>query len=138
MIQYEGHCHCGNIALAFETEKSASEIPLRSCGCTFCQRHGGRYTSDPNGRVRFTFNAPDRLIRYRFGLKTADFLICGVCGVFVAAMTEVESRRYAVINVNCFDRAAELTGRCTAMDYDGENDEDRTARRTARWTPVVE
>ena len=71
-------------------------------------------------------------------MKTADFLICGTCGVFVAATTKVDGKSYAVINVNCFENADDLSGPITTMDYDAESDAERTARRTDRWTPVVE
>src|SRR2546422_3634073 len=44
--------------------------------CSFCRKHGARTTSDPSGRVVITVRHPGQLLRYRFGLETADFLVC--------------------------------------------------------------
>ena len=38
--------------------------------------------SDPNGRLLIESNV--QLTRYRFGHKTADFLLCPVCGADLA------------------------------------------------------
>ncbi len=132
-----GRCHCGNIELVFETGRPLEELPLRVCGCSFCVRHGGRYTSDPGGALRFTVRDPARLVRYRFGMKTADFIICGTCGVFLAAMTTADGSASAVVNVNSFARGGDFTQTPTEMDYDVEDEATRTARRKANWTPVV-
>ena len=137
-IALAGRCHCGNVELVFETDRALEEVPLRVCGCSFCVRQGGRYTSDPNGALRITVHDPDRLRRYRFGMKTADFLICGTCGVSLAATASIDGATYAVINVNTFERAGNFTQTPTAMDYDAEDEVTRNARRRARWTPVVE
>ena len=133
-----GRCHCGNMELVFRTRSRAMDLPLRVCGCSFCVAHGGRYTSDPGGSVSFTFHDPGVLIRYRFGQRTADFLICGHCGVFMAAVTPAAAPALAVLNVNTFANAKTLTQEATTMDYEGEDKAGRTARRAARWTPVIE
>ncbi len=134
---FVGHCHCGNIELVFETGRALEDLPLRVCGCSFCVRHGGRYTSDPGGALRFTVQNPAHEVRYRFGMETADFLICGTCGVFLAAMTTADGSAYAVVNVNTFERAGDFTQTPATMDYDAEDDTARNARRKANWTPVV-
>jgi hypothetical protein len=46
-----GKCHCGNIAFELEWEGDRPEIPARACGCTFCVKHGGVWTSNPNARL---------------------------------------------------------------------------------------
>ena len=56
----------------------------------FCRAHGARTTSDPNGAMRIRIRDSEKLQRYRFGLKTADFLICRACGVFVGALMDEE------------------------------------------------
>lgn len=132
-----GRCHCGNLELVLETRLSAADLPLRACTCTFCGRHGARSTSDPQGRVTITVREPERLVRYRFGLRTADFLVCGRCGVYVAAVMSEGEAAWAVVNVNVLD-AVELFARAaTPFTYDGETPTERLARRKARWTPAV-
>jgi hypothetical protein len=78
------------------------------------------------------------LVRYRFGLKTADFLICGRCGVYVASVCEVDGRPYAVINVNALAERAAFVSPPVAMTYEGEDTAARMARRKQRWTPVTQ
>ena len=80
-----GACHCGQVQVAFETAMSVADLPLRACGCSFCRRHGTKAVADPSGRL--TISAPPNgLNRYRFGLRTADYLICRTCGAYVAAV----------------------------------------------------
>jgi hypothetical protein len=43
---------------------------------------------------------------YSFGTRTADFLICRRCGVFIAAVSDLETVPCAVVNVNCLDAHA--------------------------------
>ena len=42
-----GSCHCGNVSYVLEWPGEAPAIPVRGCGCTFCSRHGARWTSHP-------------------------------------------------------------------------------------------
>ena len=78
-----GRCHCGNLELALETSLRPEELSLRADTCSFCRRHGARTTSDPSGHVVITVHHPEQLLRYRFGLRTADFLVCTRCGIYV-------------------------------------------------------
>jgi len=92
-----GGCHCGNLALTLETALSRDVLPLRACQCAFCTRHGARATSDASGRVRFTIRETEALIRYRFGLRTADFLVCARCGIYVAAVMHDGGAAFATV-----------------------------------------
>ena len=77
-----------------------------------------------------------RVQRYRFATRTADFLICQVCGVFVAAC--MAESRLAVVNVNVLDVSRQLlTNPIKVVDLNGEWVEQRFARRKAGWTPVL-
>ena len=115
---------------------SLEQLPLRACQCSFCRHHGALSTSDSQGALRFELRDASRLIRYRFGLKTADFLICGTCGVYVGATLEDGGKSWAIINANTLDEVASLTQDAAPMDYDGEDAARRMARRKARWTPI--
>ena len=131
---HRGGCHCGALRYELHTQLALAQLPLRACQCAFCRAQGALSTSDPSGTVRFEIDAEP--IRYRFGLKTADFLVCGQCGVYVGATIEDGGRAWAILNANTLDEVAALTQPPTPMDYDGEDEAARMARRKARWTPV--
>ncbi len=133
----EGGCHCRKLRFQLETGLDLAQLPLRACQCSFCRHHGALSTSDPLGRVRFQVDDPQKLIRYRFGLHLADFLICGGCDIYIAAVMEQDGQRWAVINANTLDQAAQLKQAVTPMDYENESNEQRIARRRSRWTPVT-
>jgi hypothetical protein len=133
---HAGGCHCGNLRYTFETKLALAALPLRGCQCSFCRHHGARSTSDPDGRIRFEVRDPQQLTRYRFGLKTADFLICGKCGIYVGASMHEGARAWAIINANTLDEVAQLTQEPAPMDYDGEDTARRLARRRQRWSPL--
>ncbi|MFI4979828.1 MAG: GFA family protein [Nevskiales bacterium] len=133
----QGRCHCGRIGFRFDTAIAPQAMALRRCGCSFCRAHAARYFSDPDGYVRFEITRPEALRRYRFGLNSADFLICGACGVFIAATTEIEGKTYATLNANCFVLDEPLTLEAPVGAYESESLEQRMARRAERWTPVL-
>ncbi len=133
---FTGSCHCGNIELRFETVTAPESLAVRACNCSFCSRHGACTTSDPEGRVRIVVHDPAALIRYRFALETADYLVCGRCGIYVAAVARTGGRWHATINVNALDDAERFSRAPEPVDYDGESEEGRRERRVARWTPV--
>jgi hypothetical protein len=133
---YSGACHCKNIELRLESDKTALELGLRTDTCSFCHKHHALYTSDPEGALHITMHDADLVTRYRFGTKTADFLSCKTCGVFLAAY--MPEAALAVINVNALEsRAAFLANELKVVDLDAETLEQRLLRRKARWTPVL-
>jgi hypothetical protein len=136
MLQLAGHCHCGAIHVILEPGRPTAELPLRACQCGFCRRHGAATTSHPESRLHIEVT-PGSLNRYRFGRRAVDALLCEECGVYVASALEVNGQRFATLNVagvalpGFEDRIPEIA------DYDDETDEQRLARRMARWTPTV-
>jgi len=134
-----GRCHCGNLTLTFETRHRPEELPVWECGCSFCRRHGARTTSDPEGRVSIRIRDPAQLARYRFGLATADFLVCRRCGVYLAAVipADHENGARATVNVTALDAADRLTHPPAPVAYGAESADERRARRRSNWTPVV-
>jgi hypothetical protein len=129
---YRGSCHCGAISAEYETDELVS---LRQDGCGFCSSRGVKSTSDPNGRL--TLVSQLRLIRYRFGHKTADFLVCPTCGTYVA--TQMEGPRGPVGVLNVVGLAiSELKGEsATLASLEGESVGERVQRRLSRWTPMT-
>jgi hypothetical protein len=135
--RFAGRCHCGNLEVNFEAGAAPRDLAVRSCTCSFCRRHGARCVSDPTGAVGILVHDPALLIRYGFGLRTADFLICGRCGTYLGAIMSVGDSAVATINVNTFDPPHPFQREGVPMSYDGESPEERLARRASRWTPVV-
>jgi hypothetical protein len=133
----DGACHCGALTIQLDTVCAPGELAVRTCGCSFCRKHRPRYTSDPAGSVTIRAPAEADLIRYRFGLRLADFLICRTCGVFVAAYEPGAPGR-AVINLDTLARADDFTATPTQLTtYDSEDVATRTARRARGWTPAM-
>ncbi|MCA1826620.1 MAG: GFA family protein [Myxococcales bacterium] len=122
-----GRCHCGNISYELQTE--LAEPPLRACQCSFCRMHAARSISDPAGRLVFDVEDESLLSRYRFGLATADFLVCRRCGAYAGAFMD----GYGIANARLLETA--LLREPSPVSYDGETAEQRIARRRERWTP---
>ncbi|MGH6814661.1 MAG: hypothetical protein ACREC6_03060, partial [Hyphomicrobiaceae bacterium] len=80
--------------------------------------------------------SPEQFVRYRFGLKTADYLLCKTCGTYVAAVQTDGNRRIAVVNVAGLDIDAFHNRAGEPVSYDGETVADRLARRRTYWMPI--
>lgn len=132
---FEGGCHCGNLSYVFEASAGLDVLGLRADMCGFCQAHGARNTSDPNGTMRIKVRDKALLERYRFALKTADFLVCKRCGVYIGAALE---DKWFTVNVNTFKERPALDFPIEPRDFDAEDVLTRIARRKRTWTPVTE
>jgi len=133
-----GSCHCGNIRFTLDWQPEPVKIPARACGCSFCVKHGGVWTSCPTGKLRITVSHPGRLLRYQFGTRTADFHTCAGCGVVPVVTSTIDGRLYAVVSVNAFDDIAALQLERSPASFDGESEGDRLARRQRHWIGDVE
>ncbi len=87
--------------------------------------------------MRFIEKNAGALLRYRFGLMTADYMICGRCGVYLGAVLNEDGAGYAIVNVLTLLERSEFNQVPQAMTYDGENIEQRKDRRRKNWTPVT-
>lgn len=133
-----GKCHCGYIAFALEWPGVPSELPARACGCTFCVKHGGVWTSDPDAKLLITYQKKEAVSRYSFGTETATFHVCMGCGVVPIVTSEIANRLYAVVNVNTFEDFEQTRLRRQAANFDGEEQESRLARRQRNWIADVQ
>jgi hypothetical protein len=86
--------------------------------------------------LTFSASEPALVQRYQFGTRTADFLICGACGVFLGAVMKLDSGRRGVLNVRTLQPIPVDLPAPQAMHYEGEASETRAERRAARWTPL--
>lgn len=137
MQEYHGGCHCGAIGVIYRTDIDPMRWPLRHDGCSFCRRHGVVGTSDPAGNLSIEIGDPSKVRYYRFAHRTADFLICGECGVFVAAITDAAQGRRAVINARVLNGVSLEWGSIVDVHFDDESPAQRADRRALHWTPVV-
>jgi len=133
---HSGGCHCGNISVRLRLSRPPEQMPLRSCACSFCRAHATRTLSDRDGLFEIEASDPSLVERYRFGSRTADYMVCGRCGVYVGAVCETSSGLRAVVNVNCLDDRASFTQLPAAPDYTGEATDARLDRRATNWMPA--
>lgn len=135
-------CHCGNIQLTFRTNKRPEELPLRRCLCGFCSSHGSIYTSDSEGELVVEVERPDDTTQYRnphsISAHTMFFLICRTCGGAPVAISEIDGREYAVVNVKGGSTPSLASNAVVDMDFDEEELEGRLARRKASWIGRVQ
>ena len=132
-----GSCYCGNIRFVFATDKTDDELPKRECPCGFCIRHGRISTSDPDGELRIAIAAPDNVNRFRFGHRTADFYVCRDCGTIPVVTSEVDGTTIGLVDVRMIEGFAWSRSETTRHEFEGEDVDDRLARRKTRWTGTV-
>lgn len=138
VTEYRGGCHCGVLKVIYRTEIDPAHWPLRHDGCSFCRRHGVVGTSDPAGEVAFEIDDDSKVCRYRFAHRTAEFLLCRECGVFVAALTDTAAGARAVINARVLDGISLNFSTVTDVSFDDETPQQRVMRRSRNWTPVLQ
>lgn len=132
-----GKCHCGNISFALTWDPDPVEIPARACDCSFCVKHGGVWTSNPNGALRVLVKDPALVSIYAFGTKTADFHVCTRCGIVPVVTSRLDGRLYAVVSVNAFEGIDPAMLKRAGMDFEGEEEAARLARRKRNWIADV-
>jgi hypothetical protein len=136
-IDCTGSCHCGAIGFTYRTSIKPEQWSIRACQCSFCRAHDALSTSDPDGQIAFVAARPELLQKYRFGLKTADFLLCRACGVYVGAVIETPGGAFGIVNVHALQEAPANLAATAPISYDDENVDGRVSRREDRWTPVT-
>jgi hypothetical protein len=134
----QGRCHCGNISFSLTWEPEPAEIPARACGCSFCVKHGGVWTSNPRGSLRVRMDNVNQVSKYAFGTKTADFHVCARCGVVPVVTSRIDGRLYGVVSVNAFEGMDPARLKRSPANFDGEGTDSRLERRKRNWIPSVE
>jgi hypothetical protein len=136
-MNISGKCHCGNIAFELQWDESPPKIPARACGCSFCLKHGGVWTSNPKSRLAVVILEPSLVSKYVFGSRTATFHVCARCGTAPLVTSEIANRLYAVVNVNALENIEESWLDRAAANFEGEDVESRLARRKRNWIADV-
>ena len=137
MRRIKGKCHCGNISYEFLWPEAGSRIPVRACSCTFCMKHGGVYTSHPDGQLAVQISDPALVNKYSFGTRTAEFHVCSLCGAVPFVTSTIDGSKYAVVNVNTFEGINRSDFDSSVTDFDGESVGDRLQRRKKKWISKV-
>jgi hypothetical protein len=132
-----GSCHCGNLRLILSWPESDSEIRVRECGCTFCQKHGGSWTSHRDSELGITISDQSLVSIYNFGTNAADFYVCSVCGVVPFVLSDIDDKKFAVVNINTFDNIDDFVLARSSTDFDGEDVGSRLERRKRNWISKV-
>ena len=77
------------------------------------------------------------LEHYRFSLKTADFLLCKRCGVYVGAQIKTTHGAFGIINTLTMMPVPQGLPAAARADYESESPDERVKRREKRWTPLA-
>ena len=133
---YQGGCHCGALSYQYRIDIDPAEWSIRACQCSFCRAHDALSTSHSSAEISFAAIDPSQLQRYRFGLRTADFLLCRQCGVYIGAVIETDSGRFGIINTHTLKPVPPDIAGVEPISYDGEDTGGRVARREERWARV--
>lgn len=133
----KGRCHCGNISFSLTWEPDPVEIPARACGCSFCTRHGGVWTSNRSSALEVVVKDPALVSKYAFGTRTAEFHACARCGIVPVVTSRIDDQLYAVVSVNAFEGVDQSLLRRAPASFDGEGSETRLARRKRNWIANV-
>src|SRR5262249_17403820 len=137
-MSFHGACHCGNISFDLTWDPKPVEIEARVCGCSFCTKHGGVWTAYPKGSLTVQVREPTLVSKYELGTKTARFHVCTRCGVVPVVTSRIGTRVYAVVNVNTMEDLDPSLLRRAPVNFDGEGEEDRLARRARAWIADVQ
>ncbi|WP_430391168.1 GFA family protein [Dyella sp. 20L07] len=132
-----GQCHCGNISFQFTLEPDPSEIPARACDCSFCVKHGGVWTANPDASLHVTVKDASLLSRYAFGTHTAEFLTCARCGVVPVVLSQIDGELHAVVSINAMENLDPALLNRATVNFDGEDGTSRLARRKRYWINKV-
>jgi hypothetical protein len=132
-----GSCHCGNVTFRLDWQPEPTEIAARACACSFCVKHGGVWTSCPDGSLDIEIKDLSHHSKYSFGTKTADFHLCSGCGVVPVVTSEIGGKTYAVVSVNAMEGIDTGLLRRSPISFDGEDQATRLARRAKGWIPTV-
>ena len=132
-----GKCHCGNIGIELDWDDDTPRVPARACGCTFCVKHGGVWTSNAKARLRIAIREPSLVSKYEFGTRTATFHVCAQCGIVPFVTCELAGSVYAVVNVNALEDVDPAQLDRASADFEGEDLESRLARRKRNWIADV-
>lgn len=98
-MQYEGSCHCGNIAFQVEGTLDGAT----SCNCSICQRKGALMWFLP--RAQLELLTPDKNAgTYTFNKHHIKHRFCPKCGMHpYGEGADSKGNAMAAINIRCLE-----------------------------------
>jgi hypothetical protein len=136
MATLRGGCHCGKLAIAFDTRCAPAGLHPRACDCSFCRKHGAAWLSDAAGHLEVTVGKSGALREYRQGSGHARFLLCADCGVLVAVVFGSGQDMLGAVNAACLEGAA-LFGAAVVVSPQALGGEAKIARWRQLWMPAT-
>jgi hypothetical protein len=98
-MKYRATCHCGDVALEFESEIKGAV----SCNCSICQRSGAILTFMPRNEVKLEA-APDAMATYTFNKHVIQHKFCKKCGIKVIGEgKDPKGNEITAINIRCIE-----------------------------------
>lgn len=96
-MNYQGSCHCGQIA--FEVEGELAQVA--DCNCSICSRMGALHWFVPRESLKLLTPESD-LATYTFGSGTVKHHFCPRCGIHpFGEGTDPAGNRKAAVNARC-------------------------------------
>lgn len=118
---HRGDCHCGQVQFEFN---SASNVVLRRCNCSICDRVGYLHLIIP--REAFDLRTDwDQLSLYTFNTGIAQHYFCKNCGVKPFYVPRSNPNGIS-INFRCVDPST--FDHVEIEDFDGQHWEDNADR----------
>jgi len=136
MHKLNASCHCRNVQVRFELRLEPQTYNPRACDCDFCVKHGAAYVSDPHGSLFIQVKDQQLLRKYRQGSGTAEFLICGNCGVLVAITYQSDGKIFGAVNAGTVDGTASF-GERKVVSPKALSAGEKTERWETLWFPSV-
>lgn len=115
-MQYEGSCHCGQIAFVVEAAEPITDA--LDCNCSLCRRRGGLLWFGPREALRLTTD-PGDVATYQFNQHHLEHHHCRTCGTapFSEGVDPGSGSRMVAVNVRCLP-GVDLDG-LTINRFDG-------------------
>jgi len=92
--------------------------------------------ADSNGAARLTAANEHSLVRYHFGHRIADYILCAACGAYAGAVQDDNGQPLATISVAGLAVPAFADREAEPVQYDDEAPDGRRKRRRAAWMPL--
>lgn len=98
-MNYNGSCHCGNIAFEVEGELTGA----MACNCSICSRKGSLLWFVPRDKLRLL--TPEKDMRtYTFNKHVIQHRFCPTCGMHpFGEGVDPQGNKMAAINIRCLE-----------------------------------
>lgn len=98
-MNYQGSCHCGNIAFEVEGDLTGA----MACNCSICSRKGSLLWFVPRKQLRLL--TPEKAMHtYTFNKHVIQHRFCPTCGMHpFGEGVDPQGNKMAAINIRCLE-----------------------------------